>query len=556
MEIEELIGRCRQGDAEALEKLYMTYALRMRRVCRRYVSDEEAVRDIVHDSFVIIFSSFDKLCDDIRAEGWMMGIARNVAMKYAEYHRSHPMVALEDAGMSNIADGGQDNDICGLSFSEIMKLVDRLPEGYGKVFRLSVFEGLSHKEIAGMLGIEPHSSSSQLARAKKLLRRMLRQSWIIIPLMIALALYQLWNTDEEERHVVARLEKNQIDNSQVVDLVKEQEPERVVKDKMSVWYPAHVSADTIRPEMISAGHLVYTDSMQEISTDADAGVIVADTISSTLKKELQHSNLTDVLPNISAKRTDWRISLAYSGNLHDDIRQTDNFMTMPSVDGVNSRSTKLYNWGEYMDYVIENAPMMDSVNATNMMQMALINSNHPLAPLTETKRHDPPFSVRLSVSHQLAGNWSVDAGLCYMRMKSTFESGDENTLIHRTQRIHYLGIPLKLSYHIRTGGRWSIYASGGAQIDIPVGATLTTRYIYRDVYEHLGNSPDIGMSLHVPWQWSVDAGIGFQYRIISNINLYIEPSVIYYLPASSAIETYNTEHPLTLSLPIGIRLSW
>ena len=66
----------------------------------------------------------------------------------------------------------------GMPLSEVVRLIDRLPEGYGQVFRLSVFEGLTHKEIANMLGIEPHSSSSQLARAKKMLRKMIQQYWV------------------------------------------------------------------------------------------------------------------------------------------------------------------------------------------------------------------------------------------------------------------------------------------------------------------------------------------------------------------------------------------
>jgi RNA polymerase sigma-70 factor (ECF subfamily) len=54
MEITRLIERCRQGDADALGELYKAYAQRMRGVCRRYISDEQAISDVLHDSFVII----------------------------------------------------------------------------------------------------------------------------------------------------------------------------------------------------------------------------------------------------------------------------------------------------------------------------------------------------------------------------------------------------------------------------------------------------------------------------------------------------------------------
>ena len=89
MEIAELIERCRQGDADALGELYNANVSKMRNVCRRYISDEQAVNDIIHDSFVIIFTSLDKLRDNDKAEGWMMSITRNIAYKYKEELKKH-----------------------------------------------------------------------------------------------------------------------------------------------------------------------------------------------------------------------------------------------------------------------------------------------------------------------------------------------------------------------------------------------------------------------------------------------------------------------------------
>ena len=62
-----------------------------------------------------------------------------------------------------------------LTLEELNAIIDKLPDGYGKVFRLAVLDGFSHKEIGALLGIAPHSSSSQLTRAKAMLRRMIVQ---------------------------------------------------------------------------------------------------------------------------------------------------------------------------------------------------------------------------------------------------------------------------------------------------------------------------------------------------------------------------------------------
>ncbi|MDE6291483.1 MAG: hypothetical protein K2M16_08115 [Muribaculaceae bacterium] len=38
--------------------------------------------DVLHDAFIVIFTSFDRLRNQEKAEAWMAGIVRNVALKY------------------------------------------------------------------------------------------------------------------------------------------------------------------------------------------------------------------------------------------------------------------------------------------------------------------------------------------------------------------------------------------------------------------------------------------------------------------------------------------
>ena len=197
MEITWLIERCRQGDSEALGELYKMYAHRMRGVCSRYISDEQTISDVLHDAFVVIFTSFEKLRDDSKAEAWMMSITRNVASKYKDYQDAHRTFLLEESTETNLlAEKEEEQDVRGIPLDEVISLVDKLPEGYGKVFRLSVFEGLSHKEIANILGIEPHSSSSQLARAKKMLRKMMRRYWLVFMLLFVPLVFILQKKEE------------------------------------------------------------------------------------------------------------------------------------------------------------------------------------------------------------------------------------------------------------------------------------------------------------------------------------------------------------------------
>ena len=70
----------------------------------------------------------------------------------------------------DITENGSD-----ISEEQLMAFVADLPDGCRTVFNLYVFEEKSHKEIAGILHIKEHSSTSQLHRAKYLLAKRIKE---------------------------------------------------------------------------------------------------------------------------------------------------------------------------------------------------------------------------------------------------------------------------------------------------------------------------------------------------------------------------------------------
>ena len=174
MDKRHLIQRCQSGDREAFGILYQTYLTPMYEIVAYYVHDHDAVWDILHDGFLIAFASIDSLKNADKVEAWLTSIMKNLSLQYLKDEASHISVPMSDAAIAgNISEptdeGGE------LTWEELDKIIEKLPEGYGKVFRLAVLDGLSHKEIAALLGIAPHSSSSQLTHAKAMLRRMITQ---------------------------------------------------------------------------------------------------------------------------------------------------------------------------------------------------------------------------------------------------------------------------------------------------------------------------------------------------------------------------------------------
>ena len=71
--------------------------------------------------------------------------------------------------VSEVLENDDPDVISEMSASELLDLVQSLPDGYRVVFNLRVIEGYQHEEIAQMLGISESTSKTQLMKARKML---------------------------------------------------------------------------------------------------------------------------------------------------------------------------------------------------------------------------------------------------------------------------------------------------------------------------------------------------------------------------------------------------
>ena len=563
MEVTRLIERCRQGDADALGDLYKAYAPIMRGVCRRYVSDEQTISDVLHDSFLIIFTSFDKLRDDRKAEAWMMSITRNVASKYKDHLAKMTFVSQEEAEHLQTSEG--ESEVRGVPLEDVLQFVNRLPEGYGQVFRLSVFEGMSHREIADLLGIEPHSSSSQLARAKKMLRMMMQQYWVavLMLLLVPITFYLFRKGDtavKDEKPVVAK-QKDTTNESQK-ESQKEQPQEPVIVHLP--YRTTFIATDTLQSVIAQAVDSVTSDTLLNIIAQEQVvtDTIAADTTKKIRREETPHFDIADLFPQkptIGIHRLKkWSIDLAYVGgfgeqNYNRPYGFTETPMLAPTDEPPSSVTFE--NWSDYAAFLAEMPDDGSSHRRSVIMNIALNNAGDAAGTGTDKivrkSHHYMPVNFSLALKYRLNSRFALETGLSYSRLKSEFEMGSNGNTINEQQTIHYLGIPLKGTYNIFSRQVWSLYGSLGVTTEIPLYSPLNTSYYLHGLLEATDKT-----SIRAPWQWSLGTGLGLQYNVTPSIGLFAEPSLQYYIPTKSDIETYRTEHPFNFSLPIGIRFTW
>ena len=167
---EELALQCKQANNRARKQLYEQYGGLLMAICLRYTGDKEAAEDVLHDGFIRIFQSIGQF--SYQGEGslraWLSRVMVNEALGYL---RKKNLQIQQEVLMDDIPDTleADDGDMNEIPRSVLMKMIAELPDGYRTVFNLYVFEEQSHKEIAALLGITEHTSSSQFYRAKTLL---------------------------------------------------------------------------------------------------------------------------------------------------------------------------------------------------------------------------------------------------------------------------------------------------------------------------------------------------------------------------------------------------
>ena len=175
MDEKELAERCSKGENQARKRLYEQYSGQLMAVCLRYTGERESAEDVLHDGFLKIFCSIRSF--SYQGEGslsaWLSRVMANEALNFM---RRQKKTLKDEVPMEQLPDvSDEESDVDQLPPKVLMKFIRELPDGYRTVFNLFVFEEKTHKEIASILGITEHASSSQFFRARMLLMKRIKE---------------------------------------------------------------------------------------------------------------------------------------------------------------------------------------------------------------------------------------------------------------------------------------------------------------------------------------------------------------------------------------------
>ena len=175
MEEQELAQRCARKDRQAREELFRRYSPRLLALCLRYTRDRSEADDLLQDAFIRVFDRMGRY--RWQGEGslysWMARLTLNLFFDKARRRR---LMRETDIGpLEETLLEPDYQETLQVPPERLQAMISGLPDRYRTVFQLYCIDNLSHKEIASLLGIQERTSSADLARARALLVKQIKQ---------------------------------------------------------------------------------------------------------------------------------------------------------------------------------------------------------------------------------------------------------------------------------------------------------------------------------------------------------------------------------------------
>ncbi|MCC7519503.1 MAG: sigma-70 family RNA polymerase sigma factor [Verrucomicrobiae bacterium] len=180
-----LVRRAQEGDSTAFDQLVEHHKTRVLGMLYHMLSDRSAAADLAQEAFVKAFRSLAGFRNESHFFSWLYRIVINLALNHLKARRE-PAISLD--GLNEWANGVEETQ----AYRELVaresvhkdldlgELRERLNESLQKLSKshravvvLHDLEGLSHTEIAKILGCSEATSRSRLFYAHQLL-----QTWL------------------------------------------------------------------------------------------------------------------------------------------------------------------------------------------------------------------------------------------------------------------------------------------------------------------------------------------------------------------------------------------
>jgi len=156
---------CAAGDTKAFEEIYRRFGERMKSVAWNHLGNPSDAEDAVQEAFLKIHRAASTYTGEASLSTWALRILVNTCYDHLRRRKRRVAEAPLDDLIETVERTAPSVDDA--KRITLRKLLDELPEQRRTVFSLFEIEGLSHAEIASILGISEGNSKWILFATKK-----------------------------------------------------------------------------------------------------------------------------------------------------------------------------------------------------------------------------------------------------------------------------------------------------------------------------------------------------------------------------------------------------
>lgn len=149
------------------EYIINTYGNSIMRLAYSYLHNMNDAEDILQETLIKYVKTAPKFENDSHEKAWLMTVAANLSKNKIDYNRIRTTDELQD---TLVAEERED-----LSF--VWEAVKQLPSKYSEVIHLFYYEGYSTADVAKILGRNEATVRSDLSRARKQLKDILKEAY-------------------------------------------------------------------------------------------------------------------------------------------------------------------------------------------------------------------------------------------------------------------------------------------------------------------------------------------------------------------------------------------
>jgi RNA polymerase sigma-70 factor (ECF subfamily) len=148
-----------------------------------FLKDKDAAEDIAQESFECLWTNFENVTGQTSSQlSYLYTIARNKCLNILRHTKVRDRAHNEDLPALDALweEDHQENLIRSEVYNEIFNAIQRLPAQCRKIYEMAYFQEMPEKKIADTLNISVHSVKSQKQRGKKLLKKYLKDLFVLL----------------------------------------------------------------------------------------------------------------------------------------------------------------------------------------------------------------------------------------------------------------------------------------------------------------------------------------------------------------------------------------